>query len=426
MATKLLQFYLYALAKLILWRHQPIIIAITGNVGKTSAKEAIFTVLSRKFNVRRGEKNYNNEIGVPLTIIGEEHHGKNVILWLFAAVRVLIRVTMGSQYPRVLILEMGADHPGDIKYLARLAKPHIAVVTGIGETPVHIEFFDTAEKIAEEKAELLKALPFSGHAVLNTDDNRVVAMAKLTNAAVLTYGTSEGANVRVEHWETRFSGGIPEGISFKITHKGSVIPIRLLGSLSLPQALAAASAFAVGVIMGMNAVEISEALRTYTPPLGRLRLLRGSKQSLILDDTYNAAPAAMEAALLTLKNLPAKRKIAVIGDMLELGEHTEAAHRKIGSLAAAAADLIFTVGSRMLFADEEIRGAGFDQNAHYHCADSREVSNILEPMIRPGDLILVKGSQGIRMERVVEDIMAEPEKAKDLLVRQTAEWKAKL
>ncbi len=431
MLIKLLQLYLYWLSKIILRRHKPVIIGITGSIGKTSARDAVFTVLSSQFSIWRGEKgkNYNNEIGAPLVILGARHHGRNLFGWIGVFFIFLRRLFSGS-YPKLLILEMGVDHPGDMDYLVNLAPPAIAVITGIGKIPVHVEYFENPEAVLAEKAKILNALTQNGKAILNADDKNVLMLKEKSRAPVLTYGMGETADVGVEEFRVFFRDEhgikIPDGVVFKIRYQGALIPVRLSGALAKTQALAAAAGFCAGIVFGMNPVAIAEALAEFRPPPGRMRILKGNKRTIIIDDTYNAAPAAMEAALETLASLPAKRKIAVLGDMLELGAYTEEAHRKIGRMIPPSADILFTVGTRSRFIEEEALRSGFFESQVRHAADSREVESMLEPMLEPGDMVLVKGGQGMRMERVVLAIMAEPEKAHELLVRQSVDWKKKL
>jgi len=173
----------------------------------------------------------------------------------------------------------------------------------------------------------------------------------------------------------------------------------------------------------MNPVDISNALRNYKTPPGRLRVIEGRSCSVILDDTYNAAPAAMEAALETLTSFPANRRIAVLGDMLELGTYSEEVHRKIGSQIPGKINILMTVGTRSVALGEEAVKSGFDSANLYNLKSSRDVAKVLLPMLGKGDAVLVKGGQSMRMERVVEAIMAEPEKAPELLTRQSVDWK---
>ena len=455
MKKSILQKILAILARATIRKYKPKVIGITGSVGKTSAREAIFTVLKTKYSVRTSEKNYNNEIGLPLTILGISHHGRNIFKWLSAVFDVLFGVFWRqNKYPEILVLEYGLDHPGDMDYLLSIAKPDIGVVTAIGEIPVHVEFFKSPEELRAEKAKLIHSLSPSGLAILNHDDYAVYDLKEKTKARVVTFGFSaEGgssprtdrrrahASGREEHAEMiKISnyrlqvtkditvGDIPEGISFKIEHKGNMVPFRLVSCFGEPHAYAAAVAAAVGIALEINLVEIAEAMRSFSSPRGRLRLLKGRQHSFILDDTYNAAPEAMRKALDTLQALPGKRKIAVLGDMLEIGKYTEQVHRAIGNQAANFVDLLITVGIRAKFIAEEalapVEGKrGLPKEQIISLPNSFAAGRFLYPLIKPGDLILVKGSQSMRMERAVEEIMAEPERAEKLLVRQDKYWK---
>ena len=426
----ILQKILAVLARATIRKYRPMVIGITGSVGKTSTRMAIFAMLKKRSLVRTAEKNYNNEIGLALTILGMPHCGRNVVGWGIEIARAVLRVLFrDSDYPGILILEYGVDRPGDMDYLLSLARPDIAVVTAIGQVPVHVEFFEDAEDLRREKAKLVAALPAGGYAILNHDDYAVYDMKGKTKARVLTYGQEEHAEVRIVNYELRMAkdevlGDTPAGISFKIEYRGSVVPVRLNDTFGMPQAYAAAAAAAVGIALKMNLVDISAALHEYVPPAGRMRLIRGIKHSFILDDTYNAAPDAMRSALDTLRELPGRRKIAVLGDMLEIGKYTEQAHRAIGDQAAKIADIIFCVGARAKFIADEAVLRGFDRAKIFLFDESRSAGKALDPMIQEGDLILVKGSQGIRMERVMEEIMAHPEQSEGMLVRQERHWKA--
>lgn len=432
----LLEKILAILARATLRRYKPIVIGITGSVGKTSAKEAVFAVLKLKRSVRTSESNYNNEIGVPLTILGISHYGRNIFLWAGAFVRVLFRVVVRDQnFPKILILEMGADRPGDIAYLANLAKPTIGIITSVGEIPVHVEFFSGPEDVAREKAKLIQSLPIDGLAILNADDDILTDIRKETKAHVQTFGFDEHADMRIADvrlatdFNKELNQEIPEGIVFTLSYKHKIAPVKLNGVFGKPQAYAAAAAALVGTRFGMTLPEIAAALSLYVPPPGRLRLLKGIKHTWILDDSYNSSPQALHSALDTLRDLPGKRKIAILGDMLELGEYTEAAHRTAGDRVAEFVDVLITVGPRAKFIAEEAQSGGLEnvkvlQPNQVHSFDiAAQALPILDGIIREGDLILVKGSQGMRMEKITEEIMAEPERASELLVRQSEYWK---
>lgn len=419
---------LAVLARATIRRYKPTIIGITGSVGKTSTREAVFAVLSTKYRVRQAEKNYNNEIGFPLAILGIPHYGRNIFGWLSGLIRANMRIVWRGAYPDVLVLEYGVDRPGDMDYLLSIAQPDIAVVTAIGDVPVHVEFFKDPEELIAEKAKLVAALSEDGYAILNHDDFVVYGMKDKTQARLITFGTEEHANLRIMNYELRINKNkngidIPGGVSFKIGYQGNVVPIRLQNTFGMPPVYSAAASAAVGVALGLNLVEISEALAYFNPPPGRLRLLQGIKNSWILDDTYNAAPESMRLALDTLKSLPGKRKIAVLGDMLEIGKYSEQAHRAVGDQAAKFVDLLFCVGPAAKFIADEAIAKRSASGWVFKFDNSESVGQALDPMIQEGDLILAKGSQGMRMERVVEEIMTHPEHAGEILVRQESYWK---
>ncbi len=411
---KILRTILAILASRILKKYKPKIIVVTGSNGKTSTKEAIAAVLSGHFVVRKTERNLNTEYGVPLTIIGIVPPGSAISLTII--IRSIIEglkqiFFKNPDYPKVLILELGADRPGDIRYFVRWLKPSISVVTAIGEIPVHVEYYSGPEEVAKEKSWVVRALPKTGVVILNRDDLVVYEMKNLTKAQVKTFGFSEDADIRIVEYAL-----YDKGIMFKILFKGSFVPITLRDCFGKPHAYAAAAAAAVGLSMNLNLVEIANSLLSYQPPPGRMRLIAGVKGSKILDDTYNASPLAMHAALETLASISARRKIAVLGSMREIGKYTYEAHQSIGDLAATVADIIITVGDHAKIILEGAKERGFPPENLMHYDRSEEVGLELQKIIDSGDLILIKGSRAMKMEKIVEEIMAEPEKAKELLV----------
>lgn len=417
------------LAHLYIRRFNPLIIGVTGNAGKTSTKEAIGVVVGKIKKVRVAGGNLNNELGLPFNIISDaadEYYEKGGSLWFgiksfFKALAGLF----GSDYPDVLVLEYGADHPGDIQKLAGAYKPHISVVTAVGDVPVHIEFFKDANEVADEKSYLVRGLSVNDFAVLNHDDQRVLMMRPKTKAQVMTYGFDSSANIRASDLEYLSSEeGRPMGVSFKLNQNSNFVPVRIEGSLGKSQAWSAAAAAAVGVALGMNLVEISEALSRYHGPKGRLKIVDGIKNSHIIDDTYNASPASTRLALQVLCDVPSLRKIAVLGDMLELGDHTISAHKEVGKFASEIVDILVTVGARAKFM-AEAAAVKLSSDKIFSFETSAEAKLKVQELIKEHDLILVKGSQGIRMEKIVEEIMADPAHKKDLLVRQSRKWQKK-
>lgn len=427
---KILQLKLKILAGLILKKYQPQIIGVTGSVGKTTSKEAISAVLSAKFAVRAPLKNYNNEIGVPLTIIGADSPGANLLGWFLVFWRAWrLLIIKDKKYPKIIILELGVDHPGDMRYLTRMAKPEVGVVTTVSHS--HLEFFGSLEKIKKEKQGLVEALPSKGLAVLSADSESVRSMAEASRAKVLTYGLSPEADLRAVDIRYNFEKGegfLP-GLSFKLEYNGSSVPVFLREAISDKAVLAALSAAAVATHFDYNLVETASALEYFNLPKGRMRVLRGIKNSSIIDDTYNASPDSCLAVLEVIERVSLKEpaeKIAIIGDMLELGSYTEEGHALVGKKAVEAGiSQLILVGSRARHIADGAKEAGFNEDNIFYFSNAEEAGKFAQQRINQNDLILIKGSQGARMEKAVLEIMAEPQRAEELLVRQGLEWENK-
>lgn len=408
------------LAQRTVQKYNPSIIGVTGNVGKTSTKEAIHTVLCSERRVRSASKNFNNELGLPLVILGDWKKTGGIFFWMRVIVYGFFRLLIkNSSYPEILILEYGVDRPGDMKYLLEIARPQIAAVTAIGDIPVHVEFFIGKEGIAREKGKIITQLPSTGFAILNADDPLVMEMKNQTRAQVMTFGFSKDASVKISNFEETI--GEENGVRFKLGHGGHFVPVRM-EVLGKTQTYSSAVAACIGLVFGMNMVKIAEALSHYESPHGRLKLILGLKGSFIIDDTYNASPASMNEALETLKRLEAKRKIAVLGDMLELGQYTMKVHEIIGKKSAKIADVLVAVGQRGKFIAESAIKSGMPRKNVFSFESVYEAGKYVQEIMARGDVILVKGSQGVRMEKIVKEIMADPAQAEKLLVRQNKEW----
>ena len=414
---KILHFVLKILARAVISKYQPRVIGITGSVGKTSAKEAVFTVLKEKFTVRASSKNFNNEVGTPLTILGQEKSpGKNIGAWLWVfTVSVKLLLITDKKYPQVLVLEMGADKPGDIKYLTSIVQPHIAVITAIGYS--HLEFFHSLKNIIREKSSILADLDKNDLAVLNNDDKNLEKIIANCQSKVYTFGKKENSNIRMSEVNITQRNNI-YGTSFKLSYAGAEVPMFLPYVLGGQHAQAAATATTIALFMGMNLVEIGQRLLDYQPARGRTNLIRGIKESWIIDDTYNASPQSAKVALDILSALPATgRKIAVLGDMLELGSLSEEGHQEVGrELVRLGIDYLYVVGERSRDIARGAREAGMDNDCIYHFAFTKEVGIFLQERIEKHDIILIKGSRGAKMEQVVYELMDKPWLAKDLLV----------
>lgn len=422
---KLLQSMLAGLARRVLARYQPKIVAVAGSVGKTSTTRAVAAVLARSFATRGSAKNHNNEIGVPLTILGEaKSGGRSPVAWAGILMRGLgLAYGMKRDYPQVLVLEMATDHPGDLAYLTRLAPPDVSVLTAVSEE--HTEFLGDLDGVAREEGTVVAALPSTGIAVLSADDVRVAALARGREDHTILYGFAPSARVRAEQVGAEIAMGTVF-TRFTLAIDGRTFPVNLPGALGDGHVAAALAAASVAIALGVEPDLIPFGLAQYQPPPGRLRVLAGIGGTTIVDDTYNSSPRAVALALATLQSLQpgsGGRRIAVLGDMLELGALSDDAHRQVGTLAAAAnVDELVCVGPKSWLTCQAARAAGMLEERARHFASGGEATPYLKARLHAGDLVLVKASQGIRLERIVKELLAEPGRADEWLVRQSKEW----
>ncbi len=427
---KLIEWKLKFLARAVLAKYKPIIIGVTGSVGKTSTKEAIFSVLcTTSKQIGRSSKNYNNEIGLPLSILRQDSPGRNPFGWIALFFRALgLIIQRDPNYPEILILEMGVDRPGDMDYLSSIVTCDIGIVTTVGT--VHLEYFKNKSELQKEKGKLIRNVKKEGWSIINADEEETRKMISLSKAKVITYGFSNDAMARASDlrlsYKTERGAALPKGLSFKLTYKGSSIPIHIPNALGEGVAYSALAAASVGLASGMNLHEVSQALLAYRPPKGRLNVIAGIKDSVIIDDTYNAEPKSMALAIQVLGDIAIKKgqkKIAALGDMLELGSLSEKSHQEIGRLAhGLGIDRLVTVGERARDIARGAREAGMPETNIASFADSVSAGRFIQDIMKKGDVVLAKGSQGMRMERTVLEIMAEPLRAKELLIRQ--DWEA--
>jgi UDP-N-acetylmuramoyl-tripeptide--D-alanyl-D-alanine ligase len=334
------------------------------------------------------------------------------------------------EYPEMLILEMGVDRPGDMNYLTRIAKPEVGIVTAI--TSSHLQYFGTIAKIKKEKLALIESLPAQGLAVLNHDNEFTRQGESLSHCPVMTYGRSDEADIVISEINFNFlqdfaSDSKSLGLNFKLVHKGATVPVSLFGAMSYPVMSACAAAAAVGLYYGMNLVDIALALRSFKLPAGRMSPIAGRNGSSLIDDTYNASPESTLSALeimARINNREGIRKIAILGDMLELGSYEKEGHESVGqSVAASGIDEFLAVGKSMELAVQAAIESGLEKEKIKQFADSSAAADYMKDDLRPGDIVLIKGSQGMRMEKAVKALMAHPEEACDHLVRQGNDWK---
>jgi UDP-N-acetylmuramoyl-tripeptide--D-alanyl-D-alanine ligase len=351
------------------------VVGITGSNGKTTTRQLTATVVSQQYNTLATIGNLNNEIGLPLTLLGLESDHQ----WA--------------------VVELGTNNPGEIARLAAICSPDIAVITNIG--PAHLEGLGSIDGVAREKGSLLKGLRKNGKAVLNADDPRVLQLARQTPNEVTLYGLSADASVRATDVNEN-----EDRIRFTLNLAEEKMSIRLNSParFMVTNALAAA---AVGIQLGLTCRTIKAGLEAFTPVSGRMNILHTPNGIHIIDDTYNANPDSMEAALTTLKTMRAgSRGIFVAGDMLELGDQAPALHRKIGAMAAQSG--VIRIYARGDFADRVASGARDEgmSAANTITGSRQEIISDLIHWLQPGDWVLVKGSRGMAMEKVVEGLKA--------------------
>ncbi|MFH2137001.1 MAG: UDP-N-acetylmuramoyl-tripeptide--D-alanyl-D-alanine ligase [Candidatus Omnitrophota bacterium] len=343
------------------------VIAVTGSNGKTTTKEMIFTVLSAKYKVLKSQSSFNNHIGVPLT---------------------LLQLTPEHQ---VAILEIGMNHKGEIRTLSGIVSPNIAVITNAAEA--HMGFFNSVSEIAQAKCELLEKSDLLEKAIINADSKELWETASKYRNNIIGIGTKDN----LKYWASNIKT-VDNGVEFKLNNKYSV-KLKILGEHNVGNALAA---IAVADQLGIDMAVIIDQLACFESASLRMQLIDIGNISVIAD-CYNANPQSMSAALKTIHGIKSRRrKIVVVGDMLELGKFSEQHHRRIGELVAEyKVDLFISVGKEAAFAAQGALAAGMDKNSVFNCSTSEDVYNILSKQMKDKDLILFKGSRGMRLEKII-------------------------
>ena len=392
------------------------LITVAGSVGKTSTKLAIATLLSQKYRVRLHEGNHNTHLSAPLAILGINFPGNPRNFWqwhkVFSAARKRIK-SPSSQEPQIIIQELGTDHPGDIERFSKYLAPNIAVITSV--SPEHMEFFGSIDTVAQEE---LGAASFAEIAILNQDDISPDFFKYVRNSNVSTYSSIGGANYNF----IANSFSLIDGFGGKIQtpEYGEInVRVKVFGEHSLRPII---GAVAVSAKLGLSSQEIIGGLVSLKPIPGRMNFMRGVKESVLIDDTYNSSPAALEAAIQTLYALSAPSKIAIIGSMNELGESSAFEHQKIGEmLDGISLYWVITVGeqaNRFLAPAARLRGCQV-----YEAKNAIDAGTFAHKIMERGSLVLLKGSQGeVYLEEATKILLLNKED-ENLLVRQDEKWK---
>ena len=368
-------------------------------MGKTTTKDAIYEVVRvYDSSAIKSEKSYNTDIGVPLAIL-QLKTSVSILVWAYRITVLFFQRILGleSRFSSI-VLEMGIDKLGDLDFLTSRVKPKIAVLTKIG--PEHLEFLGSMKNVISEETKLISCLDKHDTAILNADDTLIVQMAKKTKAHVVWYGQAKNSDVRADSIEVR-----RDGIHFIIRYAGQVVPVSV-PSFGRHHIYPVLAAFSVGASLGMKINDIVKGLKAFHLPEGRGVVLQGSHDTIIIDDTYNASPASVVASISALQDVkilsPYGRSIVVIGDMLELGRYSTQMHQEVGEEIVKRADVVIAVGneSKHIY---EITKKKLKSNAFWF-EDSTQAAQVIGSIIQKNDIILVKGSRGMKMERVVESL----------------------
>ncbi len=410
------------LARLVLHRYHPKIVMVTGSVGKTSTKDALVAALSSRFLVRGSEKSFNSEFGVPFTVLGVGNPWHDVFAWGRVFKSAFALLVLPNHYPNLLVLEVGADKPGDLARILRIAKPDVLVVTRLPDIPVHVEAYSSPEAVREEEFSPAYALPPLAPLIVSSEDPHAIEMASRVPVHLVTYGLEASSSVQLTDIDWYREHGVVVGMQAVVRAGDRTASMTIRGSVGKTQILPAAAALATALVSDIPLTDALAALAAYEPPAGRGRLFPGVRGSTLIDDSYNSSPAAVEESLVTLASFPTTgKRIAVLGDMLELGRYSVMEHERIGERAAKAADRLVTVGIRAKGFATAAEAAGLAPENITSFNDARDAAASLPALIGPGDTVLVKGSQSIRTERIVEVLLATPAD-RSRLVRQDSAW----
>lgn len=431
------------LSRRVLTMKDPIVIAVTGNIGKTTTKDYIFSFLKYKFvknkqlTVRASQKSENSEFGVNLTILGEKNAWNNGLKWAKIILKHLFKFSY-KNYPEVLVLEVGADKPGDIKYITSIIKPDLVVLTAFQKSPTHGEFFQSIEQHINEKKYLVEKMKKDGVIVYNSDDEVMSKMAeekvnRNPRIKIFSFGYKEDSNVQIVENTNLYNDdaeivGVKMRFYLKLENYSEELELRLLGVVGEAHAYSVAAAVCVSMLNGYGKEDLQNAMRNLESgdllSKSRMRLLTGVNNSIIIDDSYNSSPKASVNAIETVSKILNKgKKIAILGHMAELGEKTKVEHFKIGMLAAKYFDVIIFSGRCNDYYLEGVRETKMDLSKIFLAKDAQDVMQIINEnnLVKENDLILVKGSQSARLEKVVVSLLVNP-RDRDMVCRQDAEW----
>lgn len=408
-------------AILVLKRFKPRIIGVAGSVGKTSTKDAIYASLKDFVVIRKNQKSFNSEIGVPLTVLGLETGYTSPRVWLKNILEGF-KVIFSKDYPEWLVLEFGTDRPGDMKKLISWIKLDYAVFTRFPEVPVHAENFTKAQDVNDEDAQMMFGLKKEGVLVLNADDTLIAELALKSTFKTLWYGFNAKKNgVGVSHIDMQYRDSKVVGQHIKINFGSNSVPFTITGALGIQHTYPILASLVVAKDLGINVLDVLQSLNSYKVPCGRMNILEGTEGITLIDDTYNSSPIAVELAIKTISQIQADTRIVILGDMAELGKYMQAEHKKVAHiLKEQGITHLITIGNRAELISEEAQEIGVS-NVFPALSHEDAATKALE-WAKGNTVILIKGSQSARMEKVTYLLLKNKEDARNILIRQDKFW----
>ncbi len=428
------------LTKKILTKNNVQIIVITGNVGKTSARNNLVEFLSQYDTVGTNLDNYNSDIGVILSILKEKSPKKNPFSWLRIILKAwIMSISKQKNFPSIWVLELGIDFPKDMDFFVdNFLKFDVIIFGYVGKNPVHLGNFKNRDELILEKSKILRGLKPDGLLIIDGDDSYLKKYYN-NRSNVISYGFSDSVDLKASDFKIKltidnnketiekfYSKIVPKG-SFKISYKGSNIPFHVDYLLAEHQIYALLSTIAFAIHTNINLVDISKQITSIKPLKGRLRIIEGIKDSLLMEDTYNSAPKAMESAIKTLYDIkiPNIRRVAILGSMKELGKDSDKIHKNIGKLLSQNVDLFIAVGEEIKPAFQEFNKLTKSKEKSIWVPNSNSILERITDLITSNDLILIKGSESSRMEKISAKLLLNQKFSKELLPRQSKDWLAK-
>ena len=418
-------------SKMILRKFNPYIIGVVGAVGKTSTKDSVASIFENikddkgdTLKYIASKKSMNSDFGVPLTIIGSDSGWDSPVAWAKIILKG-IKVYLQKDYARYLILEVGADQKGDIKEMAEWLRCDIVIVTVYGEVPVHVENFKNRDELIKEDEYLVRSLKENGVLIFNTDCPDGTDMSESMDKEKISYGKNINLNPNINDIKIRnISNDIKrKQVVSQISFKGKMQNLECSNVLGEAAIYSALPAIIVSDVLNFDLKESILKIKNMTRTPGRMRILEGKNNSSIIDDTYNSSPVAVLNGLKVMKSIATtSRKIVVLGDMLELGKHAKEEHYKIGQQVAKSSNILITVGSRSKATVEGAKESGMGEGWILECKNSKEAGEEVLNILKEGDIVYIKGSQSMRMEKAVKLLVSETVDIKKELVRQDSEW----